>query len=116
MQYVAPEDTAEDVLDSHLGNLAFGDPTPSRRQVEQIRDAMVPGGVTDVDDSYVFVVGGQRSSYWSYLLLDRYLLELTGSLRQGKYGSRSVDTTALRDAGELVAANLAAAVAAGSTG
>ena len=43
VQYVAPEDTAEDVLDSHLGNLAFGDPAPSRSQVDRVRDSMVPG-------------------------------------------------------------------------
>jgi hypothetical protein len=116
VQYVAPPDTAEEVLDSYLGNLAFGDTTPSRRQVDQIRASMVPGGLADVDASYVFVVGGQRSSYWSYLLLDRYLLELTGALPRGKYGSRSVDTSALRDAGELLVANLAATVADGSTG
>lgn len=116
VQYVAPEDTAEEVLDSFLGNVAFGDPTPSRRQVGQIRDSMVPGSLTDVDSSYVFVVAGERSRFFSYLLLDRYLLELTGSLPQGRYGSRSVDTAALRDAGQLVAAHLAAAVADGSTG
>ena len=113
VQYVAPDDTAEDVLDSHLGNFLFEDPTPSRRQVDQIRGSMTPGGLSDVDVSYVLVLSGERSSFRSYLLLDRYVLELTGSLRQGKYGSRSVDTASLREAGQLVAARLAATVAAG---
>ncbi|RYB91460.1 hypothetical protein EUA06_09040 [Nocardioides glacieisoli] len=113
VQYVAPDDTAEDVLDSYLGNFLFEDPTPSRRQVDRIRDSMTPGGLSDVDVSYVLVLSGETSSFRSYLLLDRYVLELTGSLRQGRYGSRSVDTASLREAGQLVAANLAAAVAAG---
>ena len=113
VQYVAPDDTAEDVLDSYLGNFLFRDPTPSRRQVDQIRGSMTPGGLSDVDVSYVLVLSGERSSFRSYLLLDRYVLELTGSLRQGKYGSRSVDTASLRGAGQLVADTLAAAVAPG---
>lgn len=116
VQYVATQDTAEEVLDSYLGNLAFGDPTPSRAQVDRIRSAMGPGNLSDVDASYVFVVGGQRSSFSYYVLVDRYVLELTGSLRRGRYGSRSVDTASLRDAGQLVADRLAAAVADGSTG
>jgi len=116
VQYVAPQDTAEEVLDSYLGNLAFGDPTPSRGQVDRIRAAMGPGNLSDVDASYVFVVGGERSSFSYYLLLDRYVLELTGSLRKGRYGSRSVDTASLRDAGQLVADHLATAVANGTTG
>ena len=116
VQYVAPQDTAEDVLDSHLGNFAFEDPTPSRGQVHQIRAAMSAAGVADVDASYLLRLGGGQEGYRVYLLLDRYLLELTGSLRRGTYGSRPVDTSALRDATELVAANLAATVADGSTG
>lgn len=116
VQYVAPQDTAEDVLDSYLGNLAFGDPTPSRRQVDRIRQSMVPGNIPGVDASYVFVVGGQSSRYYSYVLLDGYVLELTGRLPQGRYGSRSVDTASLRDAGLLVTDRLATTVADGSEG
>ena len=116
VQYVAPEDTAEDVLDSYLGNLGFQDPTPSRRQVAQIRAAMSALGLADLDASYLLRLTGGQDGFRVYLVLDRYLLELTASLRKGKYGSRPVDSTAMRDATELVAANLAATVAEGSTG
>lgn len=111
VQYVAPEDTAEDVLDSYLGNLGFSDPTPSRRQVAQIRAAMSAIGLADVDASYLLRLTGAEDGFRVYLVLDRYLLELTASLRKGKYGSRPVDTAALQDATELVAANLVATVA-----
>jgi hypothetical protein len=111
VQYVAPGDDPEEVLDSHLSNLAFGDPTPGPAQVRRIRAGLQAGGLYDVDASYL-LLDEQGDAYY-YALVDRYLIELEARQvkRRKKDDGRtpdveSVDAYTLKTGMEAVVANV----------
>ncbi|WP_159081388.1 hypothetical protein [Nocardioides sediminis] len=112
VQYVAPGDDAEEVLDSHLSNLFFDDPTIRPGRVRTIRAGLQAGGLYDVDASYVLVT--QRRETYYYALMDRYLLELearqvakgAGQGRGGFPDLESVDTYTLKTGMEVVVENV----------
>ena len=90
LQYVAPQDEPEEVLDSYLSNLVFGDPDPGQGRVRAIRAGLQAGGLYDVDASYVLVT--QQGDAHYYALLDRYVIELEAGQvvkRRAGTGSRN---------------------------
>ena len=109
LQYVAPQDEPEEVLDSYLSNLVFGDPDPGQGQVRAIRAGLQAGGLYDVDASYVLVT--QQGDAHYYALLDRYVIELEAGQVVKRRGrdrfpeSESVDSYTLKTAMEAVVAN-----------
>ncbi|WP_457207364.1 hypothetical protein [Nocardioides sp. P5_C9_2] len=117
VQYVAPQDDAEKVLDSHLSNLVFGDPSVRPGRVRTIRAGLRNGGLYDVDASYLLATRDGDAYY--YALLDRYVIELKarqltkGSAKAVEKGElpeyESVDALALQTGMEAVVANLVAA-------
>lgn len=109
VQYVAPGDRPKRVLDSYLSQLAFSDPRPTPEQVRTIRGALRPGGMYDVDASYVLASTG--GGVYFYALWDDYVLELEATqARKGRQGKGSlpeldsVDTYTLKTAMETVVA------------
>lgn len=111
MQYVAPEDEPEEVLDSHLSNLVFSDPTVRPGRVRTIRAGLAAGGLYDVDASYLLVT--QQGDAHYFALLDRYVIELearqvaTGRKKSpgGLPDFESVDTYTLKTGMEVVVEN-----------
>lgn len=109
LQYVAPQDEPEEVLDSYLSNLVFGDPDPGQGRVRAIRAGLQAGGLYDVDASYVLVTQQGDAQYFA--LLDRYVIELEAGQVMKRRGrdrlpeSESVDSYTLKTAMEAVVAN-----------
>ncbi|KRF03019.1 hypothetical protein ASG88_06640 [Nocardioides sp. Soil777] len=114
VQYVAPGDQPKRVLDSYLSQRAYGDPRPTPDQVTTIRGALRPGGMSDVDASYVLVSTG--GGWYFYAIVDRYVLELKAEQAKKtkkRRGDRSdlvpeldtVDSYTLKTAMDLVVAN-----------
>lgn len=114
VQYVAPGDQPRRVLDSYLSQRAFGDPRPTPEQVRTIRGALRPGGMSDVDGSYVLVSTG--GGWYFYAIWDRYVLELKAERAKKakkRRGDRSdlvpeldtVDSYTLKTAMDVVVAN-----------
>ncbi len=122
VQYVAPKDDAEKVLDSHLSNLIYRDAGARPGHVRTIRSALQPGGLYDVDASYLLVAATGEAYYFA--LMDRYVIELEarqvtkGSAKAEKKGAlpeyESVDTYTLKTGMETVVANAVATI--GSAG
>ncbi|WP_107765069.1 hypothetical protein [Nocardioides terrigena] len=108
LQYVAPQDEPEEVLDSYLSNLVFGDPDPGLGRVRAIRAGLQAGGLYDVDASYVLVT--QQGDAHYYALLDRYVIELEAGQVVERRGrdrlpeSESLDSYTLKTAMEAVVA------------
>jgi hypothetical protein len=108
LQYVAPGDDPEEVLDSHLSNLFFSDPTVRPGRVRTIRAGLQPGGLYDVDASYLLVT--QQGENHFFALVGRYLIELEA--RQATKGKgrlpdlESVDAYTLKTGMEVVVANV----------
>ena len=117
---VAPEDEPEEVLDSHLSNLVFSDPTVRPGRVRTIRAGLAAGGLYDVDASYLLVT--QQGDAHYFALLDRYVIELearqvaTGRKKSpgGLPDFESVDTYTLKTGMEVVVENALATL--GSSG
>lgn len=113
VQYVAPEDEPEAVLDSHLSNLVFNDPAIRPARVRTIRAGLRSGGLYDVDASYLLVT--QDGDAYYYAVLDRYVIELQARQaakakdKGGFPDFESVDTFTLKTGMEAVVANLVAA-------
>jgi hypothetical protein len=114
VQYVAPQDEPEEVLDSYLSNLVFSDPAIRPGRVRTIRAGLQAGGLYDVDASYLLVT--QRGDAYYFALLDRYVIELrarqvaTGGKRSegGLLALDSVDTYTLKTGMEVVVENVLA--------
>lgn len=111
VQYVAPGDQPQKVLDSYLSNLAFQDPRPSPEQVRTIRGALRQGGMYDVDGSYVLASTG--GGMYFYVVWDRYVLQLEAEQATKRRGGGSttfpeletVDSYTLKTAMEAVFAH-----------
>lgn len=112
LQYVAPGDDPEEVLDSHLSNLFFSDPAIRPGRVSTIRAGLQAGGLYDVDASYLLVTQQGETHYFA--LEDRYLIELEARQAvKGKGGVpdlESVDAYTLKTGMEVVVANVLEAV------
>ena len=116
VQYVAPGDSPEKVLDSYLGNKLFDDPQPTKAQRERIRQAFSPGNLADADASYLLMTNTSGfANFTYYAIVDDYVLEIEGlrpayPRRKDDYTTRSVDTLSLKTGAEMVLANLRAAM------
>ncbi|KRF29412.1 hypothetical protein [Nocardioides sp. Soil805] len=111
VQYVAPGDQPRRVLDSYLSQLAFSDPRPTPDEVRTIRGALRPGGMFDVDGSYVLASTG--GGMYFYVIWDRYVLELQAKQAKKRRGGKpepfpeleTLDSYTLKTAMEAVVAN-----------
>lgn len=110
VQYVAPGDDPEKVLDSHLSNLFFSDPAIRPGRVRTIRAGLAAGGLYDVDASYLLPTQQGETHYFA--LLGRYLIELEArqvakSTGKGRFPDlESVDAYTLKTGMEVVVENV----------